>query len=189
AELNYLRNRGYPYILQRLYRWEVMLQSFSQRSEENARRAKELLFSVQNSRKAREGGLAGLLDPAIMKKKREEDQKLQEMVAKSEKLKEAAEAWKRIEQAEKVRAATIQKYTLLESKGGFNCKLFDIARTLVRAAEERPKPNSDRLREFRDSNLESLQLELFSDEPLYDDFEQLKLAGALTWMSEQAGAL
>ena len=42
---------------------------YSARSDENAREAKELLFSVQNSRKARDGGLAGLLDPALMARK------------------------------------------------------------------------------------------------------------------------
>ena len=66
AELEYLRDTGYPFLLQRLYRLEVMLSAYSGRSEENARKAKELLFGVQNSRKARDGGLAGLLDPAIM---------------------------------------------------------------------------------------------------------------------------
>ncbi len=59
AELEYLRDTGFPFLLQRLNRWEVLLMAFSGRSEENARQAKELLFGVQNSRKARVGGLAG----------------------------------------------------------------------------------------------------------------------------------
>src|SRR5262249_27673070 len=67
----------------------------------------------------------------------------------------------------------------------FNSELFTIARTLVRAAEERPKPNGDRLREFTDSNKASLELQLFSDEPLYEDYEILKLADSLTWLAEQ----
>ncbi|HKS23921.1 MAG TPA: S46 family peptidase, partial [Thermoanaerobaculia bacterium] len=60
AELQYLRDRGFPFLLQRLYRWEVLLSTYSDRSEENRRQAKELLFSVQNSRKARLGGLEAL---------------------------------------------------------------------------------------------------------------------------------
>src|SRR5262249_40075832 len=50
-ELTYLRDTGFPYVLRRLYRLEVLLTAWSGRDEENARRAKELLFSVQNSRK------------------------------------------------------------------------------------------------------------------------------------------
>jgi hypothetical protein len=40
--------------------------------------------------------------------------------------------------------------------------LPQIARILVRAAEEKPKPNGDRLREYRDSGLPSLEQQLFS---------------------------
>ena len=47
-----------------------------QRSEENARRAKEDFFGVQNSRKARVGGLAGLLDPKLMARKAAEEKRL-----------------------------------------------------------------------------------------------------------------
>jgi hypothetical protein len=43
------------------------------------------------------------------------------------------------------------------------------------------------LREYRDSNRESLELELFSEEPIYDDFEQVKLADSLGWMCERLG--
>src|SRR5262249_7763926 len=139
-------------------------------------------------RKARDGGLAGLLDPAIIKRKQAEEQKLLQAIDADPKLKDTAAAWKKIADAMRVRVANIQKYTLLEGGAAFNSKLFDIARTLVPAGEERPKANAERLPEFRDSNLESLQFALFSEEPLYDDFEQLKLANGLTWLTEQAGA-
>src|SRR5205823_6529148 len=33
----------------------------------------------------------------------------------------------------------------------------------------------------------SLQLQLFSEEPIFDDFEQLKLADSLTYLAEQIG--
>jgi len=191
ARLRYLRDHGFPYLLQRLYRWEVLLSSWSGRSDENARRAKELFFAVQNSRKARDGGLAGLLDPKVMHKKRVQEKKLRDAAAHDPKLKDAADAWDRIAQAEKVRQRHAPRFVLLENQGGaaaaFNSTLFQIARTLVRAAEERPKPNSERLREFRESNLDSLKLQLFSDEPIYDDYEQVKLADSLTWLAEQLG--
>src|SRR5262249_7819907 len=48
-------------------------------------------------------------------------------------------------------------------------------------------PNADRLREFRESNLESLKLPLFSDEPIYDDYEIVKLTNSLTFLTEQLG--
>ena len=46
AELEYLRDRQYPYVLQRLNRLEVLLTAFGARSDENARRARPLRFVV-----------------------------------------------------------------------------------------------------------------------------------------------
>ena len=57
-------------------RREVRLQTYSERGLENQRRAQDDLFSYQNSRKARLGGLAGLQDPAIMDPKRREEHAL-----------------------------------------------------------------------------------------------------------------
>jgi hypothetical protein len=187
AELEYMRDRQFPFSLQVLNRLEVLLSVFSGRTEENARRAKEDLFSVQNSRKAREGGLAGLMDPVIMDRKKGEEKKLREAVTKDAKLKDAATAWEKVEKAQQEIAKIAKTYNMLERGFGFNTHYFGTARTLLRAAEERPKPNSDRLREFRDSNEESLKLQLFSDEPIYDDFEIVKLGDSLTFLAEQLG--
>ncbi len=192
AELDYLRNVGYPFLLQRLNRLEVLLMAFGARNEENARQARELLFGVQNSRKARVGGLAALLDPQLMARKKEQEKKLRTKAKEDESLKEARDAWDRIAKAQKIRAANIRKFTLLEgSRGGvagFNSDLFVIARTLLRAAEERPKPNGERLSDFQDSKLESLQFQLFSEAPIYDNYEKVKLADSLTFLANELGA-
>jgi nicotinamide mononucleotide adenylyltransferase len=51
---------------------------------------------------------------------------------------------------------------------------------LLRAGDERPKSNGERFPEFRDSNRESLELDLFSTEPVYEDVEELTLSDSLT---------
>jgi hypothetical protein len=58
----------------------------------------------------------------------------------------------------------------------------------LRAAEERPKPNGERLREFVESGRASLELALFSDKPIYDDLEQLLLTDSLTYLAGELGA-
>jgi hypothetical protein len=185
AALHYLRDIGFPYLLQRLYRWEVLLSVWSARSDENARRAKEMFFSVQNSRKARDGGLAGLLDPALMAKKKDAEEQLLAAVAKDPALRDSASAWKSVAEAQKVRATIVHPYTVLERGAGFNSTLFEIARNLVRAGYEKAKPERDRLREYTEARRPSLELELFSTEPIYPDFETLKLADSLTWLTSQ----
>jgi hypothetical protein len=192
AELEYFRDAQYPLLMRRLNRLEVLLLSFSGRSEEHARRAKELLFTVQNSRKARNGRLAGLLDPQLLSEKRDQDYKLQVAANRDDDLKNARTAWERIANAQKVRATITKPYTMLEGStglnpAGFTSTLFTIARTLLRAGEELPKPNPERLREYRESGLDSLKLELFSDEKLYDNYEVAKLADSLTFLCAELG--
>ena len=54
-------------------------------------------------------------------------------------------------------------------------------------AEELPKPNAERLSEYRDSNLDSLKEGLFSPAPIYDNLETLLLADSLGLYLEQNG--
>jgi hypothetical protein len=185
-ELKYLRDTGYPYLLNRLYRLEVLLGSWGARSEQNMQRCEEELFSIQNSRKARIGGLAGLMDPALMYRKEKEEDRLKAFLAGKE-MAEAKSSFEAIAKAEKVRTEIVKEFTVLERGAGFNCESFSIARTLARAAEELPKPSGERLSEFGDARLPSLEDQLFSDEPIFEDFETLKLADGLQFLATTLG--
>jgi len=194
SELEYLRDIGYPFLLQRLNRLEVLMGSWSERTEENKRRARDELFGVQNSRKARVGGLGGLLDPKLMGRKVAEEARLKSFLNDAgatgtpDWLPEAKGAFTKVAEGEKTRAKVIKDLTFYENGAAFNSALFSIARTLVRAAEEKAKPSGDRLREFGDAKLPSLEFGLFSDEPIYADFEIIKLADSLTLFATHYGA-
>jgi len=187
AELEYVRDRRLPYALERLQSLEVLLLSFSGRSDENARRAKEDLFGVQNSRKAYIGELAGVLDPKLVRQKQAAEKKLRDAVEESERFKDTAVAWEKIANAQRVIGENASRYNLLEAGHGFHSELFGIARTLLRTAEEKSKPNAERLREYGDAGLDSLQFQLFSEKPIYGDLEQLLLADSFTFMIGKLG--
>lgn len=188
AHLVFIRDRAMPYLLNRLRRREVLLAVYSERSAENARRAKDELFGAQNARKARLGMLAGLQDPAVMDPHKAAEQSLRQAVAKDPKLeKSCGDAWNSVAESIKVWEPIYTDYDLLEKGSAFDCKLFKIARTLLRLSQENAKPNADRLREFRESNLDSLKLELFADTPVYKDLETIKLADSLSYFIETAG--
>ncbi len=97
--LEFLRDKSFPASLRTIYRREVLLTSYSQRSLENARKAKDDLFGYQNSRKARIGGLQGLQDPALMAQKQKDEKALRDAVTKDAKLKDYAPAWDEVSKA------------------------------------------------------------------------------------------
>lgn len=188
AALKYVRDVQSPNTLDLLRRREIMLQQYGQDGDEQGRIAKEDLFSIQNSRKAYYGRIAGLQDPSIMAKKAAAEQALRAKIDGDPKMKaEYGNAWSRIEQAQQIRREIASQMNTLESARGLNSTLFTIARTLVRMADENEKPNRERLREFSDSARESLELELYSTAPIYDDLEQVKLSDGLGYLLEKLG--
>jgi hypothetical protein len=184
--LEFMRDVTIPASLDLLRRREVLLQTFSQRSAENARRAKDLLFGYQNARKARLGGLEGLQDPAVMQRKAKEQQRFLTAASKNARLEaDCYKAMATIDKSLTAFAAIREDYELLERGQAFDSELFGIARTLVRLAEETRKPNADRLREYRDSNLDSLKQALFSTAPIYNDLQTILLADSLSMFVER----
>ena len=188
AELEYLRDVDYPRTLARLKRQEVMLAAYSARSAENARRARSDLFSTRNSRKVRDGALAGLLDPKLMASKKADEERLCAAVAAKPELADVKEAWDRIAQAQKEIASRSLEYDLLERGYGFNSVLFTYAHQLLRGTRARSETDSERLEEYRESARASLELQLFAENPVYADLETLKLGDSLTWLAESLGA-
>ncbi|MGW8257034.1 MAG: S46 family peptidase, partial [Thermoguttaceae bacterium] len=187
SHLEFIRDRVMPNVLDRLYRREVVLAVFSQRNAENARRAKDDLFYVCNSRKARLGMLDGLQDPTLIRSRRAAEDALRNAVMNNPQLRAScADAWNSVDNTLKVYDSILGNYVLLEQWPMFQCKLFKIARTLLRMSEETAKPNADRLREFRESNLESVKQELFADTPIYKDLEAVVLADYLSYFLENS---
>ncbi len=186
AQLEFLRDVQYPAALKYYGRRIAVLQNFSKESQENARIAQEDIFGLQNSQKAITGYEAGLKDESIMDQKAADQAKLRSAFEADPKNAGAPDPWNEIVQAIKVNQSIYGNLTYLERLRGFP-RLPQLARTLVRAAEERPKPNPDRFREFRDSALPSLEQQLFSTEPIYKNLEIVLLADALTEMQQSLG--
>ena len=190
AHLEFLRDVRHPGVLARLWRSEVRLSTFAARNPENALAAGSDLLSVQNSRKAYTGMLAGLLDPVLMGEKRAAEAKLQAYVnADPERKAQWGDAWQKIAAAEKTAG---ELYEPLWAMGGptmsIGARLGDIGSNIVRLAAEREKPSGERLREFRESNMETLLLGLYSPAPIYPAYELYELEGDLSRMCELLGA-
>jgi hypothetical protein len=197
-ELADTRDRYLPYVLRMFNRREVLELAYSARAFENARRARDDLFGDQNNRKRYDGYLAGLLDPEIWSPLQAREQKFRDAIMRDPKLRSTIGAYERIKKAKTEIAKNAPLYNYLEQERpitiGYRApralsgNLFKYARLLIRAVDERAKPNGERIPEFRDSARESLELELFSTEPIYDDYEILRLTDSLTDFASQFGA-
>jgi hypothetical protein len=189
SHLAWFRDTAYPFTLSLLRRREVLLRTYSERSLENERRAHDDLFGIENSRKAYLGRIAGLQDPAIWAAKQKAETELRAKVNADPQTKTAyGDAWPTVDHVFYAYKPIYVGYRMLEGGLAFNSHLFDIARTIVRLAEESKKPNADRLREYRESNLDSLKQGLFSEAPIYPDLETLQLADSLSNWIEASGA-
>ncbi len=203
AKLKHRRDLTLPYMLARVRTLEAALIQYSEQSGEKRRQAATDLHSVANARKAFSGQYQGLLDPKVMEQKKASERGLIEAAAA---YKERARlipgpvdpAWlsapddvlnaiEAIEQTQ-TKLRTFEKpYGLIETGHAFYSPLFSIARHCVRMGEELPKKSPDRLREYRDSNLESLKFQLFSPAPIYPELERAKLTASLTFLAENLG--
>jgi len=180
--LKFQRDLRIPFVLNSLCRREIALQQFSLGGPEAARRAKDELFGVQNSRKVYFGRINGLQDPSIFAAKQAAENALLAKVKADPKLASSAAAWERISEIQKRRAAILGRGVTLTSR------LFEIAETIVQMTEEDQKPSAERLPEYTDAGRASLEQQLYSTAPIYPDLDQMLLADSMTRMIEVRGA-
>lgn len=190
SKLLHRRDRSLPYTLARLRALEGALVQYGESGAEPRRQAATDLHRVANSRKAFSGQYQGLLTAEIIDTKREQERAVASAVAQHDKSLNSnlQRAIERIEKTQAEWTKIEREYSLFELNHAFASELFTSARHLVRLADELPKPSAQRLREYRDSNLESLKQQLFSPAPIYRDLERVKLAASLTFLCEQLTA-
>ncbi|MEA2236752.1 MAG: hypothetical protein QOC81_1476 [Thermoanaerobaculia bacterium] len=184
AHLQFFRDVAYPFTMTLLRRREVLLTNYAQRSLENDRRAHDDLFGVKNSRKAYLGRIAGLQDPAVVKAKADAEATMRQKVMADPQLASAyGDAWQNVDAAIAAYRPIYTEYRFVEGGLAFNSHLFSTARTLLRLGDESKKPNGERLREYRESNMPSLKQALYSEAPIYEDLETVTLADSLSnWL-------
>ncbi len=185
AQLEFLRDTRYPFVLNSFERRISMLKKFAAESPENARIAQEDIFGLENSYKAYKGQSEGLHDKALMDKKAAEEKQLHAAFTAKNK---GTDPWAEIAKAMAVQKQIFFPATFIEGLGGFRGTLNQYARMLVRAADQRQKPNPERLREYRESGLPSLEQNLLSTAPIYKSLETLLFTDSLTEMQNRLGA-
>ena len=188
AQLLELRDVYLPRWLLRNSELRGRLIEFGKTGAEANRIAKDLLNGLENAIKVRRGQLDALLDDRLLESKRAEEAALRVKVAAEPQLAAATgDPWAEIAKAEAVHRGLELPYIWIEAGAGFNSALFNYARTLVRGAAERAKPNTERLREYRDAALPRVAQRLAAPVPVYPQLEKLTLSFSLERMREWLG--
>jgi len=188
AQLETLRDVILPRWLLRSSELRGRYIQFAKTGPEAARISEDPLNSLENSIKVRENQLFALLDDRLLQAKRTEEKELRQKIAADAQLAAATgDPWAEIATAQQHEQELYLPYTLIEQAAGFNSALFRYARTLVRAAAERPKSNTDRLREYTEAALPRVKQRLLAPLPVYPQLEKLTFSFGLERMREWLG--
>ncbi|MBV9926250.1 MAG: S46 family peptidase [Acidobacteria bacterium] len=195
AHLEYLRDTQLPFTVRLLESRRDSLKKYMAGGEEQTRRGQNELNYAENFIKVFGGELEGLRGKELLARKQGTESALRAYAESSRNRKDYVETWDTIAKARKSLAAYDNRRRLLGGSSlgdspntAFNTTLFGYARALVRLADESAKPNAERLPEYTDARRAALEAMLYSEAPIYDDFEQVKLAASLALMRDTLGA-
>lgn len=187
SQLSFERDKIFPIALPEISEYRGELEQFISQGPNQAREANEELFFIANDFKVVLGREQALLDPQFFKMKVDEENRLRAAVAANSKLSADGSAWSDIAHIQTLRAELFMRRSAMNSLSRDSDLLCD-AITLVRAADERTKPNGQRLPEYTDQALVHVQQEMSASVPIYKDLEELELAYVLTTMQRDLGA-
>ena len=188
AELKYTRDVVLPHWLMRYGELRGRLIQFAKTGNEAHRITQTPLLSYENAIKVRRNHLRALLDDSLIARKQTQEHQLREAVAADAEMRQAyGSAWDEIAEALTRYQTFREDHLFIEEQVGFNSGLFGYARTLVRAAAERQKPNEDRFREYRDTALPRMKQVTLAARPIYPALEELTLSFSLDKLREFLG--
>jgi len=171
AQLVFDRDVRYPLMRSSANGQRKVLQEYSARSPESARRAADALFNTENWLKGMEGEYRALRDPELMAAKAESESGLRKAYVPTP---GQADPWTRIEVATRKRARDVKQRWAI----GYGWDtLFGTAGTIVELAHETSLAEADRLPEYRASKVPRIVHQLTADEPYYKDLEIARQAG------------
>src|SRR3984885_7301356 len=182
AQLEFERDLLLPTTLLRTAELRGGYIQFSRGNQADMQLIEGPLNNLENGIKVRRKLLDALHDDSLMVRKKAEETTLRALAKP-----DGPDPWQQIESATARERAIYLPYSFVEGAAGFNTILFRYARLLLRGADERAKPNTERLHEFTDTNLPRIEQQLYAHVPIYAEVETLTLSFSLQRMREWLG--
>jgi hypothetical protein len=184
AQMEYLRDVDYPTRLADYQRRLDLLAELSAMSPEYARRFETTVLGLENSYKAVNGYLTGLLDESIMARKMAFEDDFRTRIQSDPDLNEQyGSAWSEIADAQ-LELATFAAQSRYYGLNGST--LLGRAINMVRLAGQPALPADERLPGWSDQTVDRIRQGLLRDQPITEDYERLQLA---TWLAAAQDAL
>ncbi len=186
SRLEYQRDLYYPLVLDFIEDYIEVMREYSQKGQEQERRALIQIFGLENSKKALTGEFKGLSDPELMAQRKKEEQEFRKLVAENPEWNEKyGNAWDVISKTITKSAGIFKERFYRRFIGS---RLTGFALNIVRLAAEVEKPDAERLPGFHDSQLNELKFYMLSPAPVYKDMEEAMLAASLLWSLDDLGS-
>jgi hypothetical protein len=173
-ELAFARDYQLPFTLMNLAETRGRLLEYSMRGPEQERIASNALQGVENLIRRFSGQREALITGWDRVTARETD--LRARISRNRAAqRDIGDAWGEIERAQAAYLPIFYEHQLLESGAGQRSMLFAYARDIVRAAEERQKPDAERMPRYTEARIAAAERAVLGAQPIYADFEQLNL--------------
>jgi len=183
AQMEYLRDVDYP---ARLAQYDRLLRSYHARSAASPQVARDyanVIFSLENSKKAVAGYRRGLVDSTIMAKKRQFENDFKTRVNANPRLRaQYANTWPEIERAERELTAMARQLQWQSFGGG--SALLNLAGGIVRLPIMSGIADSLRLTQYRGAGLDRIRQLVLAQTPIDTAFERMALAATFAAWKE-----
>jgi hypothetical protein len=187
-QLETLRAVILPQTLLRLSELRGRLISFGERGADEQRIADQALMGIENDFKELYGEFQALSEPGFIEIRRAAAAALRSQVAANPGLAaRIGDPWLQIAKVQAARADQTAAYNLIEAVPGEGSDLYAYARRLVRAAQERAKPDGQRLAGYGDARLPELERQVLDPRPVYPALERIELEFWLAKIRETLG--
>ncbi|MGE0500466.1 MAG: S46 family peptidase [Rhizobiaceae bacterium] len=184
AVVEYYVDTFFPWVLVTDAELRGRLIAYADRGVEEARVAAAALFNVENNFKADWAEYMALQRGLLAELRRAEAKLREAIAADAGKAAAVGDAFERVEAAERVNRGIFYVRRYFGEYAASNSELFGYAMTIAHAAEERVRPEAERLTGYSDSELPDLGDWLGADKPVQLPKEQIVLEFWLAKMRE-----
>lgn len=162
---------------------------FMEESEENRFIGAQALSGIENSYKRALGRMQALIDSRFMAARETAEQDFRRRVLTDPRLAaDTGNPWDELEAVQAEQRRLYPAFYFLEqipqTQSGGGSQLLYWANRLVRAAQERQKPNDERLPEYGEARMRQVEQAVLAERPTYPALNQLQMSWWLSKMRE-----